>query len=102
MRLVVQTCDAAGKVWRGDYVFCKFIHSDCCKIGDEKNVTGKYLVDETILWNTLTSLPWHYKWKYSVWSKYLIKMDGGLGIYSMCSACKVCASHSQEVLRQKQ
>lgn len=29
--LLVRPCDANGVVWRGDYVFCKFIHSDCRK-----------------------------------------------------------------------
>lgn len=45
--LVVRPCDADGVVWRGDYVFCKFIHSDCRKVGDEKYVTGKYTLGES-------------------------------------------------------
>lgn len=44
--LVVWDCDADRVIWRGDYVFCKFIQSDCCKIGDEKYVSGKYSIDE--------------------------------------------------------
>ncbi len=49
MRLVVEACDAAGVFWRGHYVSCKFIHSDCGKVGDEKYVTGKYSQQSNVL-----------------------------------------------------
>jgi hypothetical protein len=51
--LVVWDCDADRVIWRGDYVFCKFIQSDCCKIGDEKYVSGKYSIDEIQQWSRI-------------------------------------------------
>lgn len=65
----VWACDADGVIWRGDYVFCKFIHSDCSKVGDEKYVIGKHSFDESQHWSmaVIESMMFSLEWIHFFW-----------------------------------